>query len=123
LQSLARDQPENAVAVILSGTGNDGCLGARALRDAGGRVLCESLETAKFYGMPQAILDAHIEDFVGTPGELAKAAITRSGGAPPKPSEAALGRDHARILELIQDSHGVDFGRRRHGVLPRPGGV
>ncbi len=47
-----------AVGVILSGMGDDGLEGARAIRDAGGLIICESEETAAVSGMPQAVVRA-----------------------------------------------------------------
>lgn len=72
LRSLARIHPDHAVGVILSGTGSDGALGARELRDAGGLVLAQSPTSAKFPGMPQSAIIAGAADITGTPEELAR---------------------------------------------------
>lgn len=42
------------VGVVLTGMGDDGAQGCRAIAGAGGRVLCESRETAVIPGMPDA---------------------------------------------------------------------
>jgi two-component system chemotaxis response regulator CheB len=47
-----------ALGVVLTGMGDDGLLGARALRDAGGRVLTEAESSAVVYGMPRAVREA-----------------------------------------------------------------
>ena len=62
LESLARDCGERAAAVILSGTGSDGALGARAIKEAGGLVFVQALEEAKYSGMPQSALDTGAVD-------------------------------------------------------------
>jgi two-component system, chemotaxis family, protein-glutamate methylesterase/glutaminase len=54
LESAARAAGDQAVAVILTGMGNDGAAGLAAIRQAGGRTLVESEETAVIYGMPRA---------------------------------------------------------------------
>lgn len=56
--SLARSQGPRAIGVVLTGMGDDGVLGARAIRDAGGVVVAESDATAIVYGMPGAVVRA-----------------------------------------------------------------
>jgi len=52
------------VGVVLTGMGDDGLLGARAIRDAGGTVIVESQETAVVFGMPGAVVRAGLADQV-----------------------------------------------------------
>ena len=52
LRSLAEDQGEKAIGIILSGTGTDGTLGLRAIQGAGGITLVQDPTTAKYDGMP-----------------------------------------------------------------------
>ena len=58
LRSLADDQGENAIGVILSGTGTDGTLGLRAILGAGGVSLVQEPTTAKYDGMPTSAIQA-----------------------------------------------------------------
>jgi two-component system chemotaxis response regulator CheB len=58
--SLARAHGPKAVGVILTGMGDDGAEGARAIRDAGGVVVVESDATAIVYGMPGAAVRAGV---------------------------------------------------------------
>lgn len=46
------------MAVVLTGMGDDGAEGARAVAAAGGRVVCESTETALISGMPDSAFRA-----------------------------------------------------------------
>jgi len=54
LQSVARVAGPRAVAVVLTGMGDDGAQGAQAIRRNRGTVIVESLETAVVPGMPTA---------------------------------------------------------------------
>ena len=51
-RSLAEDQGERAICVILSGSGTDGTLGLRAIHGAGGVSFVQDPTTAKYDGMP-----------------------------------------------------------------------
>jgi two-component system chemotaxis response regulator CheB len=59
-ESVARAVGSRAVGVILTGMGDDGVQGARAILDAGGTVIAESEETAVVYGMPAAAVRAGV---------------------------------------------------------------
>ncbi|MEI8029605.1 MAG: chemotaxis protein CheB, partial [Comamonadaceae bacterium] len=58
LRSLAEDQAERAIGIILSGTATDGTLGLRAILGAGGVCMVQEPATAKYDGMPQSAINA-----------------------------------------------------------------
>jgi two-component system chemotaxis response regulator CheB len=60
LKSVAQSAGARAIGVILTGMGDDGVEGARAIRNAGGVVVAESQDTAVVYGMPGAAIRAGI---------------------------------------------------------------
>ena len=66
--------------VVLTGMGKDGLDGARAVKAAGGRVLCEAESTCVVYGMPRAVAEAGLADEILPLHEL-PAAIVREAGA------------------------------------------
>jgi len=66
--------------VVLTGMGKDGLDGARAVKAAGGRVLCEAESTCVVYGMPRAVAEAGLADAVLPLHEL-PGAIAREAGA------------------------------------------
>ncbi|BDV01071.1 chemotaxis protein CheR [Thermodesulfomicrobium sp. WS] len=71
LRSLAEDQGEKAIAVILSGTGSDGMRGVRAVKEHGGMVMVQDESTAKFDGMPKAAISTGLVDFILPPEDMA----------------------------------------------------
>ncbi|PLX15215.1 MAG: chemotaxis protein CheR, partial [Candidatus Muiribacterium halophilum] len=63
LKSLAEDQEEKSIAVILSGTGSDGSFGIRSIKESGGFVFIQDPETAKFDGMPKNSIKTGYYDY------------------------------------------------------------
>jgi chemotaxis methyl-accepting protein methylase/signal transduction histidine kinase/chemotaxis response regulator CheB len=70
-ESLAQDQRERAVGVVLSGTANDGTLGLEAIKAEGGITLVQN-ETAKHDSMPRSAVAAGCVDLVLSPADIAK---------------------------------------------------
>lgn len=60
-RTLAQDQRERAIGIILSGTGADGTLGVRAIKGETGLVIAQSPETAEFDGMPRSAINSALE--------------------------------------------------------------
>jgi two-component system CheB/CheR fusion protein len=61
-RSLAQDQGEAAVGIILSGTGTDGTSGLRAIKEHGGLTLAQAPETARYESMPESAIAAGLVD-------------------------------------------------------------
>jgi two-component system CheB/CheR fusion protein len=76
LCSLAEDQQERSIGVILSGMGSDGTQGLRAIKEKAGVVLVQEPATAKFDGMPRSAIDAGMADIVVPVDELPGKIIT-----------------------------------------------
>jgi len=70
-RSLADEQRERAVGIILSGMGSDGTRGLQAIRERGGLALVQTPATAGFAAMPRSVVAAGLADAVASPGELA----------------------------------------------------
>ncbi len=71
-RSLATDQGQRSIAVILSGTGSDGTLGVRAVKEAGGIILVQDEKTAKFDGMPRSSISTGLVDYILPPANMAE---------------------------------------------------
>ena len=65
--SLAGDQGSNAVCVVMSGTGADGAIGLRAIKENGGVAVAQEPSSAKYDSMPLAAVATGLVDFVLEP--------------------------------------------------------
>jgi two-component system, chemotaxis family, CheB/CheR fusion protein len=112
-RSLARDAGRNAIGVILSGTGSDGSRGIRAIHEAGGLVISQSLDSAKFDGMPKNAQDTHVVDLVLGPEDIPSALLQHVGldamvdAETSDPAPAKSGMDI--VFALLQGELGIDF--------------
>jgi len=71
LTSVATQMGKEALAVILTGMGSDGCEGARALVSAGGKVWAQDEASSAVFGMPAAVIRAGLASDVLSPTDLA----------------------------------------------------
>lgn len=64
LNSVASVYGSDALGVILTGMGSDGCVGIRNLKKAGGKAIAEDESTCVVFGMPRAIIEHDLADFI-----------------------------------------------------------
>ncbi|MGE5480048.1 MAG: chemotaxis protein CheB, partial [Chloroflexota bacterium] len=69
-RALADDYGERAIGVILSGTGEDGAAGCRAIKGAGGVIFVQDSTSSKFDAMPRSVISAGAADFIMTPAKM-----------------------------------------------------
>jgi two-component system CheB/CheR fusion protein len=120
LRSLAEDQGERAIGVILSGTGTDGTLGLRAILGAGGLSFVQEPTTAKFDGMPTSAIQAgfvsHVLPVERLPEAMLAGARTLAVHEETRPeSDAGL----RRILMLLRSTTGHDFSLYKRSTIGR----
>ncbi len=124
-RSLAQDQHERAIGIVLSGTGSDGTLGARAIKDAGGIVIAQTPESTEFDGMPRSAIAIGVVDYTLLPAEMAARLITFAAYAFVKVPRSALSAEHKNqstlkkifILLRAQTSH--DFSQYKPSTIHR----
>jgi two-component system CheB/CheR fusion protein len=75
-RSLAQDQHERAICVVLSGTGSDGTLGLKAIKEEGGMAMVQDPEAAGYDGMPRSAIATGLVDYVLPPEEMPQRLIT-----------------------------------------------
>jgi two-component system, chemotaxis family, CheB/CheR fusion protein len=124
-RSLAEDQKERAVGIVLSGTGTDGTLGLKAIKGATGMVMAEDPASAKYSGMPQSAIATGLVDYVLPPGQLAAQLIAYAQGpyvAPIEPGPAADGalpEPMQKILIHLRSRTGQDFSVYKPSTIRR----
>jgi two-component system CheB/CheR fusion protein len=69
-RSLAEEQRERSIGVILSGMGSNGTAGAEAIKAVGGILIAQEPESAKFPSMPRMLMDSGNADYVLKPHEM-----------------------------------------------------
>jgi len=124
LRSLAEDQREHSVGIILSGMGSDGTLGLSAIKEKAGIVLVQDPATAKFDAMPRSAIDAGLADIVATAEELPDKLIAYRRHLPHlDKSELHLEEKVQSALEkiviLLRGHSGHDFTLYRRSTLYR----
>jgi len=127
LLSLAREQHERAIGVILSGTASDGAAGTKAIKGEGGITFAQD-HSAEFSGMPTAAVATGAVDYVlppqGIAGELvriAKHPYVTSPGISREESEIPEkdGSPFQEILQLLEEHSGVPFQSYKTQTLER----
>ncbi len=115
-KSLAKEQPGQAIGLILSGMGSDGTLGLRAIKENGGFAGVQTPESAKFDAMPRSAMDAGLADFVATPEELWAQISNRinngqptNDAAPPPDEPIKTQSALEEIIFLLRTHTGNDF--------------
>ncbi len=68
--SLAEVHQSHAIGVVLSGTGSDGTVGLRKIKDHGGITIAQDVDSAAYDGMPKSAMLAGVVDFIMPPDEI-----------------------------------------------------
>ncbi|MBX2878819.1 MAG: PAS domain-containing protein [Granulosicoccus sp.] len=125
-RSLAKDAKHRAAGIILSGTGSDGSRGIKAIKEAGGLILVQDRESAKFDGMPYNAAQTGTADFVLSPEELAvylSTFLTNSMVRGVRSVLKATDKNEESVLTLIFDllkQHcGIDFAQYKATTVAR----
>jgi two-component system CheB/CheR fusion protein len=124
-RSLALDQHERSIGIILSGTASDGTLGVRAIKGEGGLVMAQAPQSAEYDGMPRSAIASGMVDYVLPAAEMLaqlRAYISRD-------TAVALPQAHVRqpssedywrkIFILVRAQTGHDFSQYKPSTILR----
>ena len=125
-RSLAQDQRERAICIVLSGTGSDGTLGLRAVKGEGGMAMAQAPDSVQYDGMPRSAIGTGLVDYVlpaaGMYAQL-EAYVNHAFRKPEPPAELGRGSPFEEIMKKVfvilrvQTSH--DFSGYKETTLRR----
>ncbi len=124
LRSLADDQQERAICIILSGTGAHGTLGLKAVKAAGGMAMVQDPATAEYERMPQSAIATGLADYVLPAEQMPEALIKYvqhayvNGGTTIETTPEA-GDSLTQVLALLRARTSFDFRPYRKKMLTR----
>lgn len=124
-ESLASEQRELAICVVLSGTGSDGTLGVRAVKEVGGMAMAQNAESCEFEGMPRSAMATGVVDYELPPAEMPAQLmtyVTSIFGKPPScivPLSPTTEGSLKKIFVLLRTQTGHDFSQYKPSTIYR----
>ena len=124
-RSLAQDQRERAVCIVLSGTGSDGTLGVRAIKGEGGMAMAQNPASTEYDGMPRSAIATGLVDYVLPPAEMPAQLMAYTAHAFSKPlrptvSPAPSAENALRkAFILVRAQTGHDFSQYKPSTIHR----
>jgi two-component system CheB/CheR fusion protein len=114
----------DAIGVILSGSGTDGSVGIKDIKENGGLLLVQKPEEAEYDGMPRAAISTGLADLVLPVAELAGKLLGYSrheARLPIDPEDLTEGQQDSieRILAQVHSRTGNDFGQYKRSTILR----
>ena len=125
LRSLAKDLGQNAIAVILSGTGSDGSAAIREIKEQGGIVLVQDPAEAQHDGMPRSAIATgaadHVVGVAEMPGiitDYVRHPFVQNGNAKKVLGENAKG-SLDQVIAVLKAHSPINFELYKEGTLLR----
>lgn len=123
--SLAEIHQDHAIGVVLSGTGNDGTVGLKTIKDQGGITVAQDEASAAYFAMPKSAIDAEVVDFVLSPDVIADHLIDviRSSqlSSPDLNISVEIQEETTfqQIITLLKARHNIDFTYYKQTTIRR----
>jgi two-component system CheB/CheR fusion protein len=124
-RSLAQDQHERAICIVLSGTGSDGAQGVRAVKGEGGMVMAQNPESTEYDGMPRSAIATGLVDYVLPPAEMPSqliAYVAHAFGRTLRPISLPApkaGDAMKKVFILLRAQTGHDFSQYKQSTINR----
>jgi two-component system, chemotaxis family, CheB/CheR fusion protein len=124
-RSLVQERGEQAIGIILSGTGTDGTLGLRAIKEAGGMAMVQEPQSAEYDGMPRSAIASGLADYVLPPRAMPEqllAYLKRTSGLKPSPVTPVppdVSGWISKVMTLLRSHTGHDLSNYRQNTVRR----
>ncbi|MFO7800862.1 MAG: chemotaxis protein CheB [Desulfovermiculus sp.] len=122
-RTLAADKKSRAAAVILSGTGSDGSVGIKEIKDNEGLVLVQSEESAKHDGMPGSARSTGLVDMILDPEQMPRKLISYfkqpAQAGSKEANDGQQGDWLQKIFALLRVQAGHDFSFYKTNTIQR----
>ena len=124
LRSLAEDQMERAVGIILSGTGTEGTLSLKDIKGQGGLSIVQDPKTAKYDGMPRSAIAAGAQDFILPVKEMPNLLLNYAKNRKFKPEEKPIkistpNEQLEKVFILLRKETGCNFSDYKNSTVIR----
>ncbi len=124
LRSLADDNREKSICIILSGTGTEGTLGLKAIKGEDGMVMVQDVKSAAYDGMPASAIATGLVDYILPPEKMPEELIkyvkqSFIKGARKPESISEYTNSIQKIIILIRDKTGHDFSLYKQNTIIR----
>ena len=124
-RSLAQDQHERAICIVLSGTGSDGTQGVRAIKGEGGMVMVQNPDSTEYDGMPRNAIATGLVDYELPPAEMPAQLIAYAAhafGKPPGSTYTPVPKTEnalKKIFILLRAQTSHDFSQYKPSTIHR----
>jgi two-component system CheB/CheR fusion protein len=122
-RSLAEDQGENSICIILSGSGSDGTLGLKEIKGSGGMVMVQNPEQAQYDSMPRSAIETGLVDYVLPAEKMPKELIGYIKQPYVRGYKIGIGAEHLdaiqKVLMLVRSKTGHDFSHYKQNTVHR----
>ncbi len=124
-RSLAEEKKKDAIGVILSGTGSDGTMGTREIKEHGGLIMVQDEKSSRFNGMPASAISTGLVDYILPPekmgGELinyVKHPLVRQEKQSGESFSGELD-SVSKVMMILREYSGIDFSYYKENTIHR----
>lgn len=126
-RSIASAYGKNAISIVLSGSGSDGSLGIRSVKEEGGMIMAQDSLTAQFVSMPHNSIATGFVDYILPPEDMGEELVGYIKHPYIKEhkllQEIANDRSasdaFAKVISVLREHTGIDFSLYKESTILR----
>ena len=124
-RSLAEDQRDRAIGIILSGNGTDGTLGLKAIKAELGMAMVQDPASAEYDGMPRSAIETGLADYILAPEKMPPQLVAYAKHTVSRristiiPGTDRISESLQKIFQLLRSGTGHDFSFYKKNTLNR----